>query len=94
MSDNSFSTSASAGSLEAIFTKIATEAKLDEEREAAREVIYARPISSTERREICASCHHLLRYHMPAKIGGKCKYQTCATRCRGFVQYKPKGEKQ
>ena len=93
MSDNSFSGLASAGSLEAIFTKIATEAKLDEEREAAREMIYCTPLTAEDRAAKCASCHHLKRYHIETNGILKCKYETCATRCRGFVQYKPKGER-
>jgi hypothetical protein len=78
--------------LEALLQEVAVEQHNAQLREDNRVLIL--PLSLEEKAQKCASCHHLLRYHMPAKIGGKCKYQTCATRCRGFVQYKPKGEKQ
>ena len=82
--------------LENLYKEIATEQKLISDREAAREIIYAtasRPLSPAERAAKCASCHHLKRYHIETNGILKCKYETCATRCRGFVQYKPKGER-
>lgn len=50
---------------------------------ADRQVI--KLISSTERLEKCASCHHLKCYHS-AEGNMKCKYEVCFKRCKGFVQ--------
>ncbi len=79
------------GFLATLLEGIALEQHNMQVRQDARELI--QPLSPAERAAKCASCHHLKRYHIEVNGILKCKYETCATRCRGFVQYKPKGER-
>jgi cytochrome c553 len=77
--------------LATLYRELAVEQHNMQARQDARELI--QPLTATDRAAKCASCHHLKRYHTETNGILKCKYETCATRCRGFVQYKPKGER-